>query len=139
MLIQKQGGSIVLTSSTAGLKGAVTGMGGGAMGYAAAKTGIVGLMRKYANLLAPESIRVNSVHPTGVDTPMLVGFHEEYAAFVDRLPEDSDLRNQGQSNPMPVSVIDPVDVSNAIAWLVSDEARYVTGVALPIDAGFSNK
>jgi SDR family mycofactocin-dependent oxidoreductase len=136
---QGQGGSIVLISSTAGLKGTVIGIGGGAMGYAASKTAMVGLMRKYANLLAPHSIRVTSVHPTGVDTPMIVGFDEEYGAFIDQLPADSPLRNQGQSNPMPVGVIDPVDVANAVAWLVSDEARYVTGIALPVDAGFSNK
>jgi SDR family mycofactocin-dependent oxidoreductase len=139
LLKQDEGGAIVLISSTAGLRGAVTGYGGGAMGYAAAKTGIVGLMRKYANLLAPHSIRVNTIHPTGVDTPMLVGFPEQYQEFIDGLPADSVLRSQGQSNPMPVQVIEPVDVANAVLWLVSDAARYVTGVALPVDAGFTNK
>jgi SDR family mycofactocin-dependent oxidoreductase len=139
LLDQKSGGSIVLISSSAGLKGTVSGTGGGTMGYAAAKTGIVGLMRKYANLLAPNNIRVNSVHPTGVDTPMLVGFHEQYQDFLARLPKESPHRNRGQSNAMPVPMIESIDVSNAVAWLVSDEARFITGITLPVDAGFSNQ
>jgi len=133
---------IVITSSIAGLKGAVTGAGAGTLGYAAAKHGVVGLMRKYANLLAPERIRVNTVHPTGVDTPMLAEFPAEYAEFteqvLDRLPPGDAMRHS-LGNPMPVEVIEAVDVSNAIVWLVSDAARYVTGVTLPVDAGFLNR
>ena len=129
---QGDGGSIVITSSVNGLKGMVAGTNGGNFGYAAAKHGVVGLMRMYANLLAPQSIRVNTVHPTGVDTPMLVGFHDSAATANPEL-------TAGLGNPMPVSVIEAVDVSNAIAWLVSDEARYVTGITLPVDAGMVNK
>ncbi|TPG32470.1 mycofactocin-coupled SDR family oxidoreductase [Mycolicibacterium hodleri] len=129
---QREGGSIVLISSVNGLKGMVAGTNGGNFGYAAAKHGIVGLMRMYANLLAPESIRVNTVHPTGVDTPMLAGFGESMAAANPALA-------QGLGNPMPVGTIEPRDVSNAIAWLVSDAARYVTGITLPVDAGMVNK
>jgi SDR family mycofactocin-dependent oxidoreductase len=129
---QKRGGSIVITSSVNGLKGMVAGTNGGNFGYAAAKHGVVGLMRMYANYLAPQSIRVNTVHPTGVDTPMLTGFHESAAAADPAL-------SAGLGNPLPVSLIDARDVSNAIAWLVSDEARYVTGIALPVDAGMVNK
>ncbi|MBV8930231.1 MAG: mycofactocin-coupled SDR family oxidoreductase, partial [Mycobacteriaceae bacterium] len=70
LIAQRQGGSIVLTSSAAGLAGIGT-ADAGAIGYTAAKYGVVGLMRIYANLLAPHSIRVNSVHPSGVDTPMI--------------------------------------------------------------------
>jgi SDR family mycofactocin-dependent oxidoreductase len=139
---QGEGGSIVITSSIAGLKGAVTGAGAGTLGYAAAKHGVVGLMRKYANLLAPERIRVNTVHPTGVDTPMLAEFPAEYAEFteqvLDKLPPGDAMRHS-LGNPMPVEVIEAVDVSNAIVWLVSDAARYVTGVTLPVDAGFINR
>lgn len=129
---QGQGGVIVITSSVNGLKGMVAGTNGGNFGYAAAKHGAVGLMRMYANYLAPQNIRVNTVHPTGVDTPMLAGFHESAAAADPALAA-------GLGNPMPVALIEACDVSNAIAWLVSDDARYVTGVTLPIDAGMVNK
>jgi SDR family mycofactocin-dependent oxidoreductase len=138
MIEKNEGGSIVITSSVAGLKGVVTALGTGTAAYAAAKAGLGGLMRRYANLLAPYSIRVNTVHPTGVDTPMLVGFQDEYAEFMGQLPAVSSLREQRMTNALPVSLIQPQDISNAIAWLVSDAARYVTGVALPIDAGMTN-
>jgi SDR family mycofactocin-dependent oxidoreductase len=127
---QGEGGSIVITSSTAGLKANVAGTHGGNFGYNAAKHGVVGTMRMYANILAPHSIRVNTVHPTGVDTPMLVGFHEWVAE------QPVSLMKEGMGNLLPgVPVIQPEDVSNAIAWLVSDAARYVTGITLPVDAG----
>jgi SDR family mycofactocin-dependent oxidoreductase len=133
LLEQDEGGAIVLTSSTNGIKGVVAGTSGGNFGYAAAKHGVVGLMRMYANYLAPHSIRVTTVHPTGVDTPMLVGFDQSAA----QLPEG--VNQAGLGNPMPVARIEARDVSNAIAWLVSDAARYVTGIMLPVDAGFTNK
>ena len=132
MIERGQGGAIVLTSSTAG----ITGIGGstpGGLGYTAAKHGLVGLMRAYANYLAPDSIRVNSVHPTGVITPMVV--NDFMQAFLQADPAMS----QAMANALPVDMIEPVDVSNAIVWLVSDDARYITGVALPVDAGFTNK
>jgi SDR family mycofactocin-dependent oxidoreductase len=125
-----RGGSIVIISSTAGLKGMSDGSGGGD-GYTAAKHGVVGLMRTYANLLGPHGIRVNTVHPAGVLTPMIMndGFTawtESHRAMADRL-----------TNLLPVQAMEPVDISNAVLWLVSDEGRYVTGVALPVDAGFT--
>jgi len=132
LLEQGDGGSIVITSSVNGLKGMVAGTNGGNFGYAAAKHGVVGLMRMYANYLAPQSIRVNTVHPTGVDTPMLVGFDKSAADANPALAG-------GLGNPMPVARIEARDVSNAIAWLVSDAARYVTGITLPVDAGMVNK
>jgi len=99
-------------------------------------------MRKYANLLAPERIRVNTVHPTGVDTPMLAEFPPSTQSspkkVLDKLPPGDAMRHS-LGNPMPVEVIEAVDVSNAIVWLVSDAARYVTGVTLPVDAGFINR
>ena len=132
MIERGQGGAIVLTSSTAG----ITGIGGptrGGLGYTAAKHGVVGLMRSYANILAPKRIRVNSVHPTGVNTPMVV--NEVMQAFLASDPSLSDA----MANALPVGMVEPVDISNAILWLVSDDARYVTGVTLPVDAGFTNK
>jgi NAD(P)-dependent dehydrogenase (short-subunit alcohol dehydrogenase family) len=86
--------------------------------------GVVGLMRAYANALASHSIRVNSVHPTGVDTPMIV--NEPVGLWVAEHPEAADVFG----NAMPVPLVEPLDVSNAIVWLCSDEARYVTGITL---------
>ena len=90
-------------------------------------------MRSYANTLAPYSIRVNTVHPTGVNTPMIVN-----DAMAEFLAADPQMSNEA-ANALPVYMVEPVDISNAIAWLVSDEARYVTGVTLPVDAGFTVK
>jgi NAD(P)-dependent dehydrogenase (short-subunit alcohol dehydrogenase family) len=90
-------------------------------------------MRSYANNLAPHSIRVNSVHPTGVNTPMVVN-----EAMQEFLAQDPSMSN-GMANALPVGMVEAVDISNAIVWLVSDDARYVTGVTLPVDAGFTNK
>jgi SDR family mycofactocin-dependent oxidoreductase len=130
MIEQGRGGSIVMTSSTQGLTGR-GGNGTGALsGYCAAKHGVVGLMRTFANWLAPHNIRVNTVHPTGVNTPMIM--NEAVGAMIEANP---DLAG-ALANLMPVQVIEAIDISNAIAWLVSDEARYVTGITLPVDAGF---
>jgi SDR family mycofactocin-dependent oxidoreductase len=128
----QRGGLIVFTSSTAGLKG-FGGLQGGGLGYAAAKHGIVGLMRTLANALAPHSIRVNTVHPTAVRTMMAV--NPAMTAFLEHYPEGG----VHLQNPMPIDMIEPEDVSAAIAFLASDEAKYVTGVTLPVDAGFCNK
>jgi SDR family mycofactocin-dependent oxidoreductase len=130
MIDQGEGGSIVITSSTAGLKGMTDGSGGLA-GYTASKHGVVGLMRGYAKVLGPHGIRVNTVHPMGVATPMVIN------------PEFEDLYQQGrgekvmETSPrlLPIQILDPEDISNAIVWLVSDAARAVTGVTLPVDAG----
>ncbi len=132
MIERGRGGAIVLTSSTAGNNG-IGGPSRGGLGYTAAKHGVVGLMRSYANNLAPHSIRVNTVHPTGVRTPMVVN-----EAMGEFLAQDPSLSN-AMANALPVDMVEPVDISNAIVWLVSDDARYVTGVQLPVDAGFSNK
>jgi len=127
-----RGGSIIFTSSTAGLKG-FGGSQAGGLGYAASKHGIVGLMRTLANALAPQNIRVNTVHPTAVRTmmavnPAMVSFLENYPGGGPHL-----------QNPLPVDMLEPEDVSAAIAYLVSDDAKYVTGVTFPVDAGFCNK
>jgi SDR family mycofactocin-dependent oxidoreductase len=132
MIERGQGGAIVLTSSTAG----ITGIGGsipGGLGYTASKHGVVGLMRSYANNLAQYSIRVNSVHPTGVNTPMVVN------EFMQQFLQADPTLGQAMANALPVAMVEAIDVSNAILWLVSDDARYITGITVPVDAGFTNK
>ncbi|GCE42105.1 mycofactocin-coupled SDR family oxidoreductase [Rhodococcus sp. USK10] len=133
MIAQGRGGSIVMTSSTAGIK-AVGGSSGAGIGYTASKHGVVGLMRQYAVLLAEHNIRVNSVHPTGVSTPMVVG----NTALAGALADPTNMGNS-ISNLLPIDILEPEEISNAVAWLVSDESRYVTGVMLPVDAGLTIK
>jgi SDR family mycofactocin-dependent oxidoreductase len=135
MVKQGTGGSIVLISSAAGLAG-VGSPDAGSVGYAAAKHGVVGLMRVYANLLAAQNIRVNSIHPTGVETPMINNeFTREWLA---KMAAQTD-QPRSLGNALPVEVLQAEDIANAVAWLVSDQARYITGVTLPVDAGFLNK
>ena len=135
LIAQGDGGAIVLTSSVAGLVGIGAPM-AGSLGYTAAKHGIVGLMRTYANNLAQYSIRVNSVHPAGVDTPMID--NDFTRSWLDGLAQQG-LGGPDLTNALPVQTLHPEDVANAVYWLVSDAARYITGVALPVDAGFVNK
>jgi SDR family mycofactocin-dependent oxidoreductase len=132
LLAGNRGGAIVFTSSTAGLRG-FGGLQGGGLGYAASKHGIVGLMRTLANALAPMNIRVNTVHPTAVNTMMAV--NPAMTEFLENYPDGG----PHLQNPMPVGLLEPEDISAAIAYLVSDAAKYVTGVTFPVDAGFCNK
>jgi SDR family mycofactocin-dependent oxidoreductase len=136
MIKAGRGGSIVLTSSVAGLVGLAAPM-AGSLGYAAAKHAVVGLMRSYANLLAPHSIRVNSIHPAGVNTPMID--NDFTRSWLDGLAQQSAGQGPDMTNALPVQALEPEDVAEAVAWLVSDAARYITGVTLPVDAGFVNK
>lgn len=129
---QGSGGSIVLISSTAGLKG-VGGVGAGGQAYTASKHGVVGLMRNLAINHAEHNIRVNTIHPTGVATPMIQN------DVIQRLLNDSPDLIGATDNLLAVPLVDPDDISNAVLWLCSDEARYLTGVALPVDAGFTIK
>ena len=108
----------------------------GSVGYAAAKHGIVGIMRVYANFLAPYSIRVNSVHPAGVNTPMID--NEFTRSWLDGIAQESQ-GGPDLGNALPVQALEPEDIANAVFWRVSDAARYVTGVTLPVDAGYVNK
>jgi SDR family mycofactocin-dependent oxidoreductase len=135
MIEQGTGGSIVLISSAAGLAG-IASADAGSIGYAAAKHGLVGLMRVYANLLAPHNIRVNSVHPSGVDTPMIN--NEFIRQWLAHLVTESGS-GPGAGNALPVQILPPDDIANAVAWLVSDQARYITGITMPVDAGCVNK
>jgi (+)-trans-carveol dehydrogenase len=127
-----RGGSIVITSSAAGLRGSRN------IGhYVAAKHGVVGLMRTLALELAGESIRVNSLHPTTVNTPMIRN-DATYGLFRPDLdaPTVEDASEAFlRLNALPVRWVEAVDISNALLFLASDEARYITGVTLPIDAG----
>lgn len=131
LIARGAGGSIVLTSSTAGVRG-VSGTTRGGLAYAASKHGVIGLMRCYANNLAPHNIRVNAVLPTGVRTPM--GMAESIGRWFATQPNLGDM-----SNALAVDLVEPEDVSNAVLWLASDEARYITGMQLRVDAGFLNK
>jgi SDR family mycofactocin-dependent oxidoreductase len=126
------GGSIILTSSVGGLKAYPhTGH------YVAAKHGVVGLMRTFAVELGQHQIRVNSVHPTNVNTPLFMneGTMRMFRPDLDN-PGPDDVAVVGQMmHVLPVGWVEPEDVSNAVLFLASDEARYITGVPLPIDAG----
>ena len=127
-----RGGAIVLTSSTAGLKAYQ-----GIPHYVAAKHGVVGLMRELALELAPHSIRVNSIHPTQVDTPMIMN-ETTFRLFRPDLehPTREDFEPASQAmNALPVPWVEARDISNALLFIASDEARYITGVTLPVDAG----
>lgn len=129
MVEAAQGGSVILISSSNGLKGHTDGSGGWD-GYVAAKHGLVGLMRTYAWYLGPDNIRVNTIHPSGVPTEMTM--NQMFADYVARTPPERQMR---LGNAMPVEWIEPADISNAVLWLASDEARYVSGVTLSVDGG----
>lgn len=130
MIEQGEGGAIVITSSTQGLNGRGGDGSGAVSGYGASKTGVVGLMRSYAHWLAPHGIRVNTIHPTGVNAPMTVN------PFIDAWFRQNADRNDQTKNLLDVGLIEPRDVSNAILYLVSEEGRWITGTTFQIDAGF---
>jgi (+)-trans-carveol dehydrogenase len=128
----ERGGSIILTSSVGGLKGAPN------IGhYIAAKHGMIGIMRTLALEVGDKNIRVNTICPTNVGSPMLLNDltfrlfrpdlkdpgHDEFAVAAQ------------QMHVLPIPYVEPVDISNALVFLASDDARYITGVALPVDAG----
>jgi len=129
-LIERGGGSIILTSSAAGLKGLPF-----LTAYVAAKHGVVGLMRAFATELSENNIRVNSVHPTGVDTPMASLADPEAGAAIQELMGSHPRLLPMMSNLLPIEITQPVDISNAVLFLASDEARYVTSLTMTVDAG----
>jgi len=124
MIERGRGGSIVITGSAASLRGYP-----GISHYVAAKHGVIGLMRALAIELAPHRIRVNCVLPGGVRTPM--GTAEAMQGWLAGEPDAS----RALTALLPVDLVEPDDVSAAVAWLASDAAHLVTGVALPVDAG----
>jgi (+)-trans-carveol dehydrogenase len=132
LLIAGGGGSVILTSSVLGLRGAAN-----SVHYNTAKHGVVGIMRSVATEFSEHRIRVNSVHPTLVNT-LMVQNEQVYALFDPANPHPS--RESATPvfqtvNALPVPWVEPVDISNAVLFLASDEARYITGVTLPVDAG----
>jgi (+)-trans-carveol dehydrogenase len=131
-----RGGSIVITSSAAGLMG-MENIGH----YVSAKHGLVGLMRTLTLELAPFSIRVNSLHPTTVNTPMIQNpaTHALFRPDLEHPTAEDAAESFLTLNALPVKCVEPVDISNALLFLASDEARYITGVTLPIDAGTLTK
>jgi SDR family mycofactocin-dependent oxidoreductase len=136
-LIARGSGAIILVSSIAGLRGLV-----GVSHYTAAKHGVVGLMRSLANDLAPHGVRVNSVHPTNVDTPLIQNdvVSSAFRPDLDRPPTRDEFAAAAQTmNMLKIPWVEPVDVANASLFLASDEARYVTAVTLPVDAGSTQR
>jgi SDR family mycofactocin-dependent oxidoreductase len=128
VMIRQKAGVIINNSSVAGLRGM-----GRLSHYAASKWGLTGLTKSWAIELAPHGIRVNSVHPTGVNTPMNDGL----AALEGLTPQEIAERSAG--NLLPVPWIEPEDVANAVLYLASDRARFVTGAPLVIDAGLLSR
>ncbi|SPM33688.1 NAD(P)-dependent dehydrogenase, short-chain alcohol dehydrogenase family, partial [Mycobacterium rhizamassiliense] len=132
LISQGRGGSIILTSSVGGLKAYPhTGH------YIAAKHGVVGLMRTFAVELGAHSIRVNSVHPTNVNTPLFMneGTMKLFRPDLES-PGPDDLAVAAQfMHVLPVGWVEAIDISNAVLFLASDEARYVTGLTMTVDAG----
>jgi SDR family mycofactocin-dependent oxidoreductase len=135
-MIERRAGVILLTSSIAGLKGLAN-----QAHYCAAKHGVVGLMRALAIELAPHGVRVNTVHPSSVDTPIIKN-QAMYTLFSGGKP-DATLEEVTPAfralNLLDTPWIEPQDISNAMLWLASDDARYVTGATLPVDAGLLAK
>lgn len=137
MLAAGNGGSIIATSSGAALRNPP-----GLADYNASKHGVIGLAMTAANELAAQGIRVNAVCPGTVDTPMVSANSGTWKLFRPDLenPTLEDARPVFASiMPMGQPWIAPEDVSNALVWLASDEARYVTGIVVPVDQGSSNK
>lgn len=136
LLSHGDGGAIVITSSVAGFASVASRFdmrNHGAAGYIAAKHGVIGLMRYFAHTLAEKNIRVNSVHPGTVATPMAMS--EQLGRFSAEHPEFS----QRFQNLLPVPVIEPADVTEAMVFLCGSSSRCITGVTLPVDAGFTLK
>jgi len=134
----EDGGAVVLIGSVGGLRGVVN-----IAHYCAAKFGLVGLMKVLAQELAPHRVRVNVVHPTNVDTPMIQNDSLYGLLFPDRDPATVTREEAEEvmraTNLLPVAWVDPSEISEAILFLVSDTGRHVTGIELPVDAGYSTK
>jgi SDR family mycofactocin-dependent oxidoreductase len=130
-----RGGVIVITGSTAGVR-PVANPSVGALAYTASKWGLVGVCKQLAATLAEHSIRVNIVHPTGVASGMTM--NAAMAELAEQAMAGGDANGMAaMQNAMPVQILQPADISDAIAFLVSDQAKWITGVSLPVDAGFS--
>jgi SDR family mycofactocin-dependent oxidoreductase len=131
ILATGSGGSLILISSLAGTKGL-----GGLASYTAAKHGVVGLMKVLANEYGQYGIRVNTIHPNAIATPMVQNetLYRMFRPDLDTPTLDDALPAFAGMNPFRIPFIDPVHVSNAVVFLASDEALYVSGAQLPVDA-----
>jgi SDR family mycofactocin-dependent oxidoreductase len=125
-----RGGSIVLTSSTQGIKASGTDR-PGLQAYAASKRALVALMQGWASQLAPQSIRVNTIHPSGVATDMIIN------DTTIALAAAGDPWLTSQRNALPIALLQPEEIAAALAWLVSDAGKFITGTSWPLDAGFT--
>ena len=126
---QGQGGAVVITSSTVGIRWITTNYDGGLDGYNAAKYAQVGMMTGYAGKLAVNNIRVNTLHPGPINTPMVANDH-----FVEWGAENQELM-ASFANALPVQSMEPIDMSRVILFLVADTGRYITGQTIVVDAG----
>jgi SDR family mycofactocin-dependent oxidoreductase len=136
MIERGQGGVLLFISSGLGVKGMAE-----ASHYAAAKHGVVGLMRSLALELAPHFIRANTIHPAGTNTPMA---HNQmhYRRAAPGVPEptlDDAIGMFRSIAALPIDWTEPEDIANAVGWLACDEARYITGITLMVDAGWYAK
>lgn len=128
-----EGGSIVMTGSMAAWQPMMRTEGShtlGLLGYASAKHALINLARNYASFLAPHRIRVNTIHPTGVDTAMI-----NNDMLLEHFNRATDEDRLVLVNAMPVDRVQPVDIANLVLFLCSEEARYITGSAIRVDAG----
>jgi (+)-trans-carveol dehydrogenase len=131
-----RGGSIIVTSSGAGLKGAY-----GLSDYCSTKWGVIGFSRSLANEVAPYNIRVNVIAPGTVDTDMVQndGLRKLFRPDLESPTKEDVAPVFEQMSMLGVPWVEAIDISNALLFLASDEARYITGVVLPVDAGISAK
>jgi SDR family mycofactocin-dependent oxidoreductase len=136
LIAQGTGGSITITSSTAGLKGSPN-----LVAYTASKHAVLGLARTLSNELAQYWIRVNTIHPTTVATPMVQN-ESLYKLFMPDVEHPTQAEAEvvfTSINSLPIPWVEPIDISNALLFLSSDEARYITGTELKVDAGNTTK
>jgi NAD(P)-dependent dehydrogenase (short-subunit alcohol dehydrogenase family) len=124
VMTRQKSGVIINNSSVAGMRGMNR-----LSHYAASKHGLIGLTKSWAIELAPHGVRVVSIHPTGVNTPMNDGLAALEGKTVEEIAEAS------AGNLLPVPWIEPEDVAEAVLYLASDRARFVTGAGLVLDAG----
>lgn len=136
MITAGRGGSIIITSSSAGLVGIRN-----LSHYSAAKTAVVGYCRAVAQEVGEHGIRINTVHPSAVPTDLAINAASLKLFLPDHpSPNVDDVAPLYRSmHVLPIPWVEAIDISNAVLWLASDEARYVTGIALPIDGGLSHK
>jgi SDR family mycofactocin-dependent oxidoreductase len=136
MLRHADGGAIVITSSAVGFKSAsptYATKSHGSAGYTTAKHGVIGLMRYYATILAEKNIRVNTVHPSVVATPMAIN------PQADQYLAENPGWATAMRNLLPIPILDVEDVTAAMVYLCGQSGRYITGTTLVVDAGFGTK